>query len=109
MALEVTKETYHAEVESSPGLVLVDFWGPACVPCLALMPFVDELAEKHEQEIKVVKVDSSKNRRLCIDLKVMGLPTFLIYKNGQEMDRLSRKDINEEELSRFVALHLVKS
>ncbi|MEN6319792.1 MAG: thioredoxin family protein [Syntrophaceae bacterium] len=108
MALEVTKETFHAEVESSSGLVLVDFWGPACVPCLALMPFVDELAEKHGQDIKVVKVDSSKNRRLCIDLKVMGLPTFLMYKKGQEVDRLSGKDVNKEELSKFVELHLIK-
>lgn len=108
MVLEVTKESFHTEVESSQGLVLVDFWGPACVPCLALMPYVDEFAEKHGQYVKVVKVDASKNRRLCIDLKVMGLPTFLIYKNGREVGRLSGKDVNQEELSKFVAFHRVE-
>jgi thioredoxin-like negative regulator of GroEL len=38
MALEVTRETFGAGVASSPGMVLVNFWGPACAPCLALMP-----------------------------------------------------------------------
>ena len=106
MAVDVTKETFGEEVESSPGLVLVDFWGPACVPCVALMPFVDELAGKLGQQLKVVKVDASKNRRLCIDLKVMGLPTFLMYQGGQEVGRLSGKEVNQEALAKFVGSHL---
>jgi thioredoxin 1 len=106
MALDVTKETFGAEVESSPGMVLVDFWGPACVPCLALMPFVEEMADKYGPRLKVVKVDASKNRRLCIDLKVMGLPTFLLYRDGQEVGRLTGKEVNQEELGNFVEGHL---
>lgn len=106
MAVDVTKETFGREVEASPGLVLVDFWGPACVPCLALMPFVDELAEKYGGQLKVVKVDASKNRRLCIDLRVMGLPTFLMYRGGQEVGRLAGKNLNQEDLAKFVGSHL---
>ena len=106
MALDVTKETFAGEVESSSGLVLVDFWGPACVPCLALMPYVEELAGKYDTKLKVVKVDASKNRRLCIDLKVMGLPTFLMYRDGQEVGRLSGKELNQEELGNFVEGYL---
>ena len=106
MALDVTKETFGAEVESSPGMVLVDFWGPACAPCLALMPYLGELAGKYETRLKVVKVDASKNRRLCIDLKVMGLPTFLLYRDGQEIGRLSGKEVNQAELGKFVAGYL---
>lgn len=106
MALDVTKETFGTEVESSPGLVLVDFWGPACVPCLALMPYVEELGSKFDSKLKVVKVDASKNRRLCIDLKVMGLPTFLMYQDGKEVGRLSGKELNQEELNKFVEGYL---
>lgn len=106
MALDVTKETFGGEVESSSGLVLVDFWGPACVPCLALMPYVEELAGKYDTKLKVVKVDASKSRRLCIDLKVMGLPTFLMYRDGQEVGRLSGKELNQEKLGNFVEGYL---
>jgi len=106
MALEVTKENFSSEVESSPGSVLVDFWGPACVPCLALMPLVEELAGRYGERLKVVKVDASKNRRLCIDLKVMGLPTFLLYRDGREVGRLSGKEVTREALATFVGDHL---
>lgn len=102
MAMEVNKDTFEAEVVSVGGPVLVDFWGPACQPCLALMPFVEELARKYENKLKVVKVDSSKNRRLCINLKVMGLPTFLLYQNGQEVGRISGKEVTREELQKFM-------
>lgn len=102
MALEVNKDNFEAEVLSAGGPVLVDFWGPACQPCLALMPFVDELAEKHKGKLTVAKVDSSKNRRLCINLKVMSLPTFLMYQGGQEVGRISGKDVSEENLLQFV-------
>lgn len=102
MPQEVNKDNFETEVESVQGFVLVDFWGPACQPCLALMPFVEELAEKYSQQLKVVKVDSSKNRRLCINLKVLSLPTFLMYHNGQEVGRLSGKEITREELTKFV-------
>ncbi len=56
--------------------------------------------------MKVAKVDASKNRRLCIDLKVMGLPTFLLYRDGQEIGRLSGKEVNQAELGKFVAGYL---
>lgn len=94
MVADISKETFQEEVLSATQPVLVDFWGPSCQPCLALMPFVHELAEKYAGRLKIVKVDSSKNRRLCIDLKVMGLPTFLLYDSGQELGRLAGKDVS---------------
>ncbi len=99
MVTEVSKDTFMEEVVSATEPVLVDFWGPACQPCLALMPYVHELAEKYSGKVKFVKVDSSKNRRLCIDLKVMSLPSFLLYRSGQELARLSGKDVNEAAIS----------
>ncbi|MEW6082334.1 MAG: thioredoxin family protein [Bacillota bacterium] len=75
--------------ETAEGTVVVDFWGPRCAPCLALMPVVEELASQLEGKVRFLKVDSSKNRRLCVDLGVMSLPTFLAYRDGQEVERLT--------------------
>ncbi|NPV89473.1 MAG: thioredoxin [Firmicutes bacterium] len=92
--LEVGSENFEDEVIKSDSTVVVDFWGPQCGPCLALMPQVEELARKYAGQAKVVKLDSSKNRRLCISLKVISLPTFLFYKGGQEVGRLTGNDLS---------------
>jgi len=87
--IEVNSENYEQEVVKSPQPVLVDFWGPQCGPCLALMPQVEALSEKYRDRVKVTKVEAPKSRRLCLNLRVMGLPTFLFYKSGQEVVRLT--------------------
>jgi thioredoxin 1 len=93
MGIEVNADSFEKEVVQSEVPVLVDFWGPQCAPCLALMPHVEGLAEKYGAKLKISKVDASKNRRLCLNLKVFGLPTVLFYKNGKEMDRLTGGDL----------------
>ena len=93
MAIEVNADTFEKEVVQSEVPVLVDFWGPQCAPCLALMPHVEGLTEKYGAKLKISKIDASKNRRLCLNLKVFGLPTFLFYKNGREVDRLTGGDL----------------
>ena len=55
------------------------------------MPQVEALGTTYAGKVKVIKVEAPKNRRLCLDLKVMSLPTFLFYKDGKELDRLSGK------------------
>jgi thioredoxin 1 len=88
---EVTRDTYQDEVveASHAQPVLVDFWGPRCGPCIAMMPWVEQLAEDLAPTVKIVKLNSVGNRRLCVDLRVMGLPTFILYSNGQEVWRLT--------------------
>ena len=86
---EVSKETFDGEVIQSKEPIVVDFWGPQCGPCLALMPKVEALEEKYGRRVKVAKIEAPKNRRLCISLKVLSLPTFLFYKEGQEIERLT--------------------
>ena len=98
MAIEVNADTFEKEVVQSDTPVVVDFWGPQCAPCLALMPGVEALAEKYGEKVKISKVDSSKNRRFCMTLKVLGLPTFLVYKDGKEVDRLSGNDLKIEDI-----------
>ena len=98
MAIEVNSDTFENEVVLANIPVIVDFWGPQCAPCLALMPKVEELSKKYGEKVKISKVDSSKNRRLCLNLKVLGLPTFLVYKDGKEVERLSGNNLKIEDI-----------
>jgi thioredoxin 1 len=102
MAIDVDTDSFEKEVFQSEVPVLVDFWGPQCAPCLALMPQVENLETIYGGKLKISKIDASKNRRLCLNLKVLGLPTFLFYKNGQEVDRLSGGSLKIEEIEASV-------
>ncbi len=87
--IESTTENFEQEVVRSRQPMMIDFWGPQCGPCLALMPKVEALAERYGGSMKLAKVEAPKNRRLCLNLKVMSLPTFLFYRDGKEVDRLT--------------------
>ncbi len=91
---EVDKDTFETEVTGSELPVVVDFWGPQCVPCLALMPGIESLAGAYEGRVKIAKVEAPKNRRLCLGLKVLALPTFLFYRDGKEVERLSGNGVS---------------
>jgi thioredoxin 1 len=89
MVMELNRDNYKAEVNGSKGLMLVDFWGPRCVPCLALMPGVEALEKTYEGKMKIAKVNSAENRMLCARLRVMALPSFILYKDGAEVTRIT--------------------
>ena len=84
----VDKETFQSEVKESQGYVLVDFWSESCEPCKALMPDVAALAEKYADRVKFAKLDVGKARRLAIAEQVMGLPTVVLYRDGQKIDEV---------------------
>ena len=92
---EATRENFD-DLDMS-GTVLVDVWGPDCRPCLALMPHVEKLAEARD-DLKVVKLEAPKARRVCIRLGVHALPTFLLMRDGEEVARLSASTISPPQL-----------
>ena len=98
MARDVNSETFEEEVLQADKPVLIDFWGPQCGPCLALMPAVEQLAERHKDKLKLVKLDASKNKRFCLSMKVRGLPTFLLFKDGKEVNRLTGGELTIEKI-----------
>lgn len=87
--LELNKENFEQEVLNADKPVLVDYWGPTCEPCKALMPHVHALEEKYGDKVKFCSLDITKARRLAIKQKVMGLPAIIIYKDGVEVERVS--------------------
>jgi thioredoxin 1 len=102
MPVDATVDTYHDL--TGQGSVLVDFWGPRCQPCLAMMPTIAKLEEEAAGAVRVVKVNSAENRDICRDLRVFGLPTYVLMRDGEEFERLSG-EVSKSDIERaFVML-----
>ena len=84
---EMTSENFHALV-SGDKPVLVDFFATWCGPCKMLSPLVEQLAEAHGDKVTVCKVDIDQQMALADQFGVESVPTLVLFKNGQEADRL---------------------
>ena len=84
--LKVTSESFEKEVLQSEKTVLVDFYADWCGPCKMLAPIIQEIANENEN-IKVVKVNIDQAQDLAEKYDVMSIPTTVVIKNGQEIDR----------------------
>jgi len=95
--IELNKDNCDAEVLQEKNMpVVVDFWGPTCPECLALMPHYEALEKKFGAKIKFTKVDCSKKRSVAMKFRVMGMPTFIFFKNGAEVKRMVREQCTAE-------------
>ncbi|WP_066497464.1 thioredoxin TrxA [Abyssisolibacter fermentans] len=104
--LALDKKTFEPEVLEAEGYVFVDFWSEGCEPCKALLPSVEELAGKYEASMKFCKLDITKARRLAIKQKVLGLPTIVIYKDGQKIDELTKDDATESNIEAMIKKYI---
>jgi thioredoxin 1 len=80
---EVTDDNFQAEVIESETPVLVDFWAPWCGPCRRVSPIVEEIANEHAGELKVVKMNTDENQNTAIEYNIMSIPTLILFQNGQ--------------------------
>ena len=83
MALDVTTETFAAEVLDSEKPVLVDFWAEWCGPCHAVSPVLDRIAEERSDELKLVKVNIDQQVDLAQRYGVASIPTMILFKGGE--------------------------
>ena len=81
--LEVTDDTFEAEVKQSELPVLVDFWAPWCGPCRMVAPTVEALAGKYAGKVKVVKVNVDDSPQTATEFKIRSIPTLAIMKDGK--------------------------
>ncbi|MDA9706846.1 thioredoxin [Bacteroidota bacterium] len=87
MALEITDSNFEEIVLNSDKPVLVDFWAAWCGPCRMVGPIIDELSEEYQEKAVVGKVDIDSNQQYAAQFGVRNIPTVLVFKNGELVDR----------------------
>jgi thioredoxin 1 len=88
-AIDINEENFQSEVVESKLPVLADFWSPWCGHCTQLSPIIDELAADMKDKVKVVKISVDENKALAKQYSVMSLPTMILFKNGEKVEKLS--------------------
>jgi thioredoxin len=76
------------ELLDSKQPILVDFWAPWCGPCRAMSPAIEAAAKKLANEAKVFKINVDENPSVSPRFNIRGIPTLILFKNGQEANRL---------------------
>ncbi len=86
--LTLTKENFKSAVLDASKPVLVDFWAPWCSPCRMIAPVIEELAVEYLEKVQVGKVNVDENRETAIQYEVKSIPTLILFKGGQVIDRM---------------------
>lgn len=78
--------TFDAEIKTSDGAVLVDFWAEWCAPCRAVAPVLDEIAAEKGDALRIAKLNVDDNPEVARRFEVMSIPTLILFKDGVPTD-----------------------
>ncbi|MDP2210498.1 MAG: thioredoxin [Candidatus Aquicultor sp.] len=85
--VEVSEQTWDAEIIGSDKPVLVDFWAQWCAPCRIVAPVIEELAGEFSEKIKFAKLNVDDSPRIAGQFQVMSIPTFILFEKGEAKRR----------------------
>lgn len=104
-ALDISDSQFESEVLKTDDTVLVDFWAPWCGPCRLIAPMMDWAAETYGDRLKVVKMEVDPNPETVKHYKVEGIPTLLLLKGGEVIER-NEGILNKEKLAAMLDSHV---
>jgi thioredoxin 1 len=87
MAFEFTDANFQEEVMDSNGVAVIDFWAEWCGPCRIIAPVIQELSQEYEGKAKIGKLNVDHNPEVSYKFNIRSIPTILILKNGEIVDR----------------------
>jgi thioredoxin 1 len=85
----VTDDSFDTDVIQANKPVLVDFWAAWCGPCLMIAPVLEEIADEYPDQVTVAKIDVDENPQTPMQFGVMGIPTLILFKNGDAVERIT--------------------
>ena len=85
----VLEQEFETEVLKSSLPVLVDFTAVWCGPCKMVDPIIKQLAAEWDGKVKVLKCDADQNPNVLMKYGIMGIPTIMLFKNGQMVERVT--------------------
>ena len=88
MVLEINTDTFNNEVLAHNGVIVVDFFANWCGPCRKLAPILEEVEAELKSNVKFAKINTDENIDMAKQYQVSGLPTLMVFKNGEPVERL---------------------
>jgi len=82
----ITDDNFDKEINNSKELILVDFWADWCGPCIQIGPILEDIANKHKDKIKILKLNIDENPNIPQKYGVRGIPTLMLFKMGNLID-----------------------
>lgn len=102
-SVQVTDSTFEELVVNSETPVLVDFWAAWCGPCKMIAPVLDEIATDLDGKLVIGKLDVDANQDTSMAFGVMSIPTLLLFKGGEPVDRIVGFQPKEQLMKRINA------
>lgn len=100
--IKLTKENFQSKVIEEPGLVLVDLYLSTCPACQDSAPILTNFANMYPNEVKVGKIEVRDNTEIADQYQIQYVPTFILFKDGKEVDRIVGGDVSVEKFKEMI-------